>query len=493
MSPLLNRSAHKMGAGRTIGEIPVVFWRAAALHSVLFGLIACFGALSCGPDLQPLMGMPLSGLNAAEQELFEAGRTAFLKQFVAAEGLGPLFNDFGCADCHNFPAPGGFSHRTNTRFGRADKTFRPLTELGGTVLQFQSTVPVCAELLPPEANVMALRGTSHVFGSGLIDALADEDLLKLQSIGEHVEGRVNWVVSLSSDSKRAGRFGWKSQLASLLDFSADASLEEIGLTNRLLPIENAPNGIRSHLVGSDPMADPEDRPDREGWSMIDRFTHFQQFLAPPPQTPRSGMTGERLFEEIGCAECHVGTLVTGEHVSERLSGQSFKPYSNFLLHDMGSLGDGIVEGQATEKMMRTAPLWGLAARNALLHDMKATGGSFEENVTAAIERHAGEAQWSRDQFFDLEPARRQRVFDFLASLGRAEFDWDRDHDVDGVDLVAFLKASSTCVEPVSADDPNAVFDVDQNGKLDLTDFGAILRAIRQSRAAKNRLETVSVH
>ena len=483
------RTSSKRGYGRSHW---VKFF--APLTSLgLLVMLASFNLASCGPELQPLMGMPLPGLSASELELFREGRTAFSKQFVEAEGLGPLFNDFGCADCHNFPVPGGFSHRTNTRFGRAGDPFDPLNELGGTVFQFQSTIPACEEFLPPEADVYALRGTSHVFGSGLIDAVADETLLELQSNGTHVAGRVNWVVPLGGGSKRAGRFGWKSQIATLLDFSADAALEEIGLTNRLLPNENAPNGDRSKIAAGDILSDPEDRADRDGFDMIDRFTHFQQFLAPPPQSPRSGMIGERIFEEVGCAECHVRDLVTGEHASAVLAGQHFKPYSNFLLHDMGSLGDGIVEGEATESMMRTAPLWGLAARDAMLHDLKSTGGDFSENVTSAVSRHAGEAQWSRDRFMELDQARRNSVIRFLSSLGRAEFDWDRDYDVDADDMRAFFRALANNQTEVKPDDPDAIFDIDQNGQLNLTDMGALLRAMRQSHRAQAGVEPVSVH
>ncbi|MFT5284807.1 MAG: hypothetical protein ACI8TQ_000965 [Planctomycetota bacterium] len=478
-----SRLAEKIGRWRRIGG---PFY---AAKGALVLLAWFFSALvsGCGPQLQPLMGMPLPGLSDNEMEQFDAGHVAFTKQFVKEEGLGPLFNDFGCADCHNFPVAGGFSHRTNTRFGRAGTPFEALTDQGGTVFQFQFTVPSCEEFLPREADVFAKRGTTHLFGSGLVEAVADETLVQLQSGKGHVAGRVNWVIPLGGGAKRAGRFGWKSQLATLLDFSADAALEELGLTNRLMPNENAPNGDRSKIAAGDFMADPEDRPDDEGLSMIDRFTHFQRYLAPPPQTPRSGMVGERFFNQVGCAECHVPELTTGEHEISALSRKRFKPYSDFLVHDMGSLGDGIAEGQATERMMRTAPLWGLAARGALLHDLMSTGGSFAENLISAVSRHAGDAQWSRDQFLALEENDRADLIDFLHSLGRAEFDWDRDYDVDGDDLNAFLRALSNDQDVVEADDAEAVFDVDQNGRLDFTDFGALLRAIRQSRAAKGDL------
>ena len=435
---------------------------------------------SCGPELQPLMGMPLSGLSKAEYELFKTGQLAFAKRFVEGEGLGPLFNDFGCGSCHNTPVLGGFSRRTNTRFGRAGEPFDPLLELGGTVFQFQSTSPSCEEFLPREADVLVERGTPALYGFGLIELIPDSELVKLQAAGPVVRGIVHWVKPLESDEPRAGRFGWKSQIATLLSFSADAALEEMGITNRFLPNENAPNGDLERLALGDAMADPEDRPDREGYEFIDRVTHYQRLLAPPPQTPQAGMSGERVFEASGCAACHTPSFTTPPSRVDALSKVTFRPYSNFLLHDMGALGDGIVDGEASERLMRTAPLWGLSSRDAYLHDFASSGGDFVANVRSAIERHAGEAEYSRGLYRALDEAEQADLFAFLRSLGRAEYDWDEDQDVDLDDLAAFVAAFDRVSVQVTPDDREAVFDVDRDGALTLRDFRGLLSALRQS-------------
>ena len=143
----------------------------------------------------------------------------------------------------------------------------------------------------------------------------------------------------------------------MLSFSGDASLNEMGLTNALVGTENAPNGNQALLQQYDLVPDPEDQPDGEGFTRIERMDDFQRFLAPPPQTPKSGMTGETLFNTIGCATCHVASYTTGSTPETALSGKVIHPYSDFLLHDMGSLGDGIVQGMGTEKLMRTSSLW----------------------------------------------------------------------------------------------------------------------------------------
>jgi CxxC motif-containing protein (DUF1111 family) len=60
---------------------------------------------------------------------------------------------------------------------------------------------------------------------------------------QEVHGLVINVPVLEANSrKRVGRFGWKNQHASLLSFSADAYLNEIGITNRLILIENTSLG-----------------------------------------------------------------------------------------------------------------------------------------------------------------------------------------------------------------------------------------------------------
>jgi hypothetical protein len=193
------------------------------------------------------------------------------------------------------------------------------------------------------------------------------------------------------------------------------------------------------------------------------------------------MRGELVFTGIGCAACHApGPWVAGASAEPALAGRSLRPYSDFLLHDMGPLGDGIVQEQASELELRTPPLWGLGTRagEALLHDGRATGGTPAGNLRAAILAHDGEALAARALFQTLRPANQQRLVDFLLSLGRAEFDYEGDHDVDDLDWV-FLRLDGRFTGPGSfftADDPGAVADFDQDGDFDLEDYAALQRA-----------------
>jgi CxxC motif-containing protein (DUF1111 family) len=446
--------------------------------------LALVGAAALAQEIQPRMGEPLPGLTAAQTARFEAGRLAFNRVLTAAEGLGPIMNDHSCAACHQTPRVGGSGAKIVTRFGNAGPPFDPLANLGGSLLQFQTIQAMCEEFVPPEANVVIGRITTSTFGSGLIQAIAASDIVDRElHPPPGVSGRAHRVKALEDPPgarPKIGRFGWKAQQPTLLSFSADASLNELGFTNRFLVAENAPNGNQGLLAQCDFVPDPEDHPDPQGLDDIDHQTDFQKFLAPPPQTPRNGMPGEALFRSVGCESCHVPTYVTGP-AEPPLGGQTIKPYSDFLLHDMGSLGDGIVQGQATENEARTPPLWGLRSRAVigLLHDGRATGGSLSQNVLSAIADHDGEAAASTAAFVALPIPDQDRVVRFLLSLGRPEFDQEGDFDVDDLDWV-FLEANGLFTGPgpfFTPDDPAAVADFDQDGDFDLVDFLVMQRAM----------------
>lgn len=435
------------------------------------------------PGFQPRMGEPVRGLTDAELARFVAGRTAFNSVLPVNEGRGPIFNDTSCGNCHSQPDVGGSSASAVTRFGKAAagmNPFDPLAHLGGSLQQVQADDMNCVEVVPPEADVVINRLTPHTFGSGLLEAVNDADILvREMNPPPGVSGFARSSTPVEGGGARVNKFGWKGGVPTVFTFSADASLNEMGLTSVFFPAENAPNGDAVLLGQCDMVADPEDFPDGQGFTKIDRFTDFQRFLAAPPQTPRSGMTGEMLFEQVGCAACHVtDSYVTDPAPESALSGVAIKPYSDFLLHDMGSLGDGIVDGTATENEMMTRALWGLQQRDPLMHDGRSTGGTPIENLEDAIAEHDGEAAASRAAFQALTPAEQGQVVAFLQSLGQAEFDWERDHDVDVFDwfFVEQILTGPLQAPAYGPDDFAAIADVDVDGDVDLRDFGVLQRA-----------------
>ncbi len=145
---------------------------------------------------------------------------------------------------------------------------------------------------------------------------------------------------------------------------------------------------------------------------VGKFADFMTFLAPPPAHAFTlvALAGGIEFAALGCATCHVATLTTGPNATVALDRVTFHPYSDFLLHDMGSLGDGIAQGSAGPRVMRTAPLWGVSSQPIYLHDGRAH--TLEEAILA----HDGEASAARKRYAKLNPLERQALLAFLNSL-----------------------------------------------------------------------------
>ena len=363
-------------------------------------------------------GRPIGGLTPAQQLAFAAGQRAFARDYTTADGLGPIFNDESCADCHR---NGGGSNRTVTRFGRLDRRgdFDPLAELGGSMVQARGVGTITTadgshdfrgERTPPEATITTLRRSSSLLGLGLVDAVPDATWHAIAAAERiatpDVAGRVHMVVDPVTRRGVAGKFGWKAQVPTLLLFTADAMLNEMGITNPQFRDEPCPQGDCDALAFNPAPALNDDGRD------VESITNFVLMLAPPARGPISdeARAGEQVFSEIGCASCHRPLIRTGPSAFAELNGVEFQPYSDFLLHDMGTLGDGIVQGQATGREMRTAPLWGLRITNRLLHDGRAT------TIEQAIGRHDGQGAESRDRFNQLDADRRAALLAFLRSL-----------------------------------------------------------------------------
>ena len=245
-------------------------------------------SIAVGVPPQPRPGDPLPTLSDELLARFEIGKISFNEDLSVENGLGPIFNQTSCGSCHNNPV-GGAGSQTVTRFGHIGKKggFDPLEELGGSLLQSEAISDECAEFVPGGANVTTFRITNGLLAYGLVEAISDQDLIdNMNSQPASIRGEVHMVSNFEdpTDELHVGRFGWKAQVASVLTFSSDASQNEMGLSNRFLPFDNAPNGNEELLANCDTVADPEDFPDANGYEFIDRVTDFQRLLAPPPQT-----------------------------------------------------------------------------------------------------------------------------------------------------------------------------------------------------------------
>jgi CxxC motif-containing protein (DUF1111 family) len=333
--------------------------------------------------------------------------------------LGPVFTENSCARCHGGQAAtGGSGPRLVTRIGRiTNGQFDPMVEFGGPLIQnrgigFFNGVNFVGEVVPSEATIVARRRTTPLFGLGLVDAVPDETFIALAQ-QEHLTnpqtaGRPSPVLDPATGQGRVGKFGWKAQQPTLFAFAGDAYVNEMGVTTPLFPVENCPQGNCNLLEANPAQGHPNDPTN----ATVQQFAAFLTLLAPAPPGPTSPdvQAGRAIFLAIGCAECHRPALRTGPNVIAALNSVVFAPYSDFLLHDMGGLGDGILQNQAGPREMRTAPLWGLRFQRSFLHDGRA------QSPEDAILAHEGQGQPARDRFSALSSTQQGQLIDFLDSL-----------------------------------------------------------------------------
>jgi CxxC motif-containing protein (DUF1111 family) len=376
-----------------------------------------------------------NGIAEPPGDTYALDQTRFEQDHDASTGLGPVFNARACADCHQNPVSGGSSQFTEIRAGHndADGNFVaatvPINDGANTIanrsiINDRALIPQAQEHIPDAENIRALRAALNTLGDGFVEAVDDSTL---KAIAQHQievsEGRIHGEavevpVLESPGQSRIGRFGWKDQHSSLLSFIGDAYLNEMGVTNRLRPTDVTTVGKIT--------PDPEDTPDNLGLADIDHFAEFIRGTKAPPRdavlsATAAAQEGQTLFENIGCATCHVSTVVTAPvgtvinggafTVPEALGNKVIHPYSDFLLHDIET-GDGIVQNppQDTANKLRTVPLWGLRMHPRHMHDLMSL------TLENAIERHGGEAEHVRNRFRELSPEDKQALFTFLNSL-----------------------------------------------------------------------------
>ncbi len=366
--------------------------------------------------LQPAAGEALSGLTQGERERFADGKEEFEADETPEEGLGPVFNDTSCARCHSVPTVGGGSALLETRFGTmVNGRFDPLAHAGGSLIQAKGigATGACdyvAETVPADATLVSQRRTTPLFGLGLVDAVAESTFHYVARIEAALfpdeAGRVAVVHDIKRNRPAVGRFGWKNQETTLHQFSGDAYLNEMGITNPEFPDELCPGGDCA-LLDCNPLPTLND----DGSGVVE-FADFMSLLAPFPRKllTAEAWGGKRVFSSLGCSHCHWDTFRTGDSAVAALNHVTFHPYSDFLLHDMGSLGDGIEIGDARGREFRTAPLWGISAVTLYLHDGRA------KTLAEAILAHDGQARKARDRFARLSGEQQTALFAFVNSL-----------------------------------------------------------------------------
>jgi CxxC motif-containing protein (DUF1111 family) len=376
-----------------------------------------------------------NGIPEPPGDTYALDQQAFENAHDPSTGLGPVFNARACVDCHQNPVSGSGSQFTEVRVGHRDingNFVNPTVTInngaatitGRSIIDERATCAEAQERIPDSEDIRTLRSVLSALGDGFVEAIDDNTLLAIAerqpSLSRNrIHGQAILVPILEAPgTSRVGRFGWKDQHGSLLSFSGDAYLNEMGVTNRLRPKD-----ITSVCKTA---TDPEDTPDNIGMEDIDHFAQFMRGTKAPPRdaaligTP-AVVSGEAIFNEIGCAICHVSSIITAPAgaalnggkfiVPEALGNKIIHPFSDFLLHDVGT-GDGIVQvgPQETANKLRTSALWGLRTRSRFMHDLASL------TLENAILRHRGEAATVTRHFRELGPDQKHDLLSFLNSL-----------------------------------------------------------------------------
>lgn len=382
-----------------------------------------FDGLTNGFDIQGPLFETINEDNVVPLRSFNDNRFIFEEVEKNVDGLGPTYNGQSCRECHQNVVTGGASQITEKRIGRV-RNGDFFESLGGSLIQSRATHPDIVEVVDIDDDVRSFRISTNTLGNGFVECISNRTLLAIRDKQPRaLRGTAVMVPVLEADNRaRIGRFGWKSQHASLESFSGDAYLNEMGITTPMFPDENTSNALVVGFgSGYDPVPDPED----DGVDVV-AFANFMRSTKAPARGPINNdvTEGERLFTRVGCSICHTASIVTAPPgtringgvftVPAALGNKIIHPYSDFLLHDVGT-GDGVPvlptpEYADTANQIRTAPLWALRTRNRLMHD------GLTLTKQEAIARHRGQATGVTAAYDALSNRQKQQVLAFLNSL-----------------------------------------------------------------------------
>lgn len=413
---------------------------------------------------------PSAGLTPANEERHVEGDLAFDAVFVTAParvnpGLGPLFNNSSCVGCHirngrGLPEKGQLLVRVSESRSTTDVSMAelkqpptlleyhpeasvslgnapPVEGLGtqiqdqgiyghapeatvemnwkqetgeygdGTVYNLRSPDPkiTLANGKPLSADVMtSLRLPSPVFGLGLLEAVPEATIRELADSedkdGDGISGRVNEVWDVQKQGVTLGRFGWKANNPNLLQQTASAYVNDMGITNPMFP-----------------ESDQETNIDKK---TLEDATFYVQTLAVPARTLVNNAEvkkGEKLFTQANCNACHIAQLRTGNYEVKELENQTIYPYTDLLLHDMGTgLADKRPDFKASGVEWRTQPLWGIGLTQTVLPYSSYLHDGRAQTLEEAILWHGGEADASKEKFRNFSESDRTALIQFLKSL-----------------------------------------------------------------------------
>jgi len=419
----------------------------------------------------------ISGLNNEEQDMFMLGRSFFTIPWVEApsattarDGLGPLFSANTCVNCHPNNAIGSVYNKNNqisrnyiSRLSipsNGSKEHKLMLKYSGFVaepiygnqisINGVNGVPFEAKPIIKYKNVKVtypdgdevilkqpLRGIENQLkdlqygkldkdvsisnrlapafvGLGLVEQITDEQILQNEDIedinNDGISGKANIVYSIKNDDFRVGRYTWKASAASVIHQTAAAASNDMSLTNPFFPNENCTSSQEECLKA--PKGD--DVHGKKTFDLPMKRLESIAFYLKNLKIPKSIVTqkeGEKLFNEIGCVKCHIPSFTNK-------NGYKIKPFSDFLLHDMGeNLSDGRVEFLANAQEWRTAPLWGIGKyKQATNKDPEFLHDGRAKTLEEAILWHGGESEQIKNKFMSLSREQRELIVKYIEEL-----------------------------------------------------------------------------
>jgi CxxC motif-containing protein (DUF1111 family) len=430
-------------AGETSVDIPVTILQdnlEEGPETAIFTLGKATGATTAGHDSFTLaigtqeLGDPVDGLTDDELAAFLAGEEIFLKRFTPEEGLGPFYNAVSCQSCHSKPVMGGAA-ALYRNFYLAVYQFGPtpasqsssippflsqvVPAYGSGDLHISSTFtleggrPLLPETVLGFPVLATQRNSIPIFGTGLFEFVSNATILSHADPndvdGDGISGRANTALGGTA----MGRLGVKSQSNNVELFTRAPLQNQMGITSNPFlgsaAIVSLPmSALQVSGNPNDPTVDNDGVPDPEiSHEDLGNLIAFTRFLAPPLAKPLNAdaLAGEVLFDQVGCAKCHMPELPS--------SKGALRPFSDLLVHYMGpDLVDNMKFGEVSNvfEEFRSMPLWGVSQFSPFMHDGRAP------TLFKAIDMHAGEAQGARDQFMGLTEDQRDQVITFLEHL-----------------------------------------------------------------------------
>jgi CxxC motif-containing protein (DUF1111 family) len=405
---------------------------------------------------------PFSGMAYNDMLTHDMGDGAFEKAFVTApatfnSGLGPAFNNVSCISCHHndgiglptagdpessllmrislpgydehhgaIPVPGyGTQLQDKAIFGKQPECRVNISYIAqtysfpdGETYELNAPIYTLTNLYTPINGTYLLspRLAPPVFGLGLLEAISEEDILSYADIndsnGDSISGKPNYVWNPETNTKMLGRFGLKANTATLMVQVAAAYNNDIGVTNRIFPLETIHGQPQSDDLNDDVELTDE---------ILNSVKFYVQTLQVPARrniTDPQVVRGKEIFMEANCGKCHIPTMKTKVNVAfPAISNQRIHPYTDLMVHDMGpGLADHRPDFDADGYEWRTSPLWGLGLFEVVNYPAYYLHDGLARTITEAIMWHGGEAEQSKNHVQQLSKADRQALLKFLKSL-----------------------------------------------------------------------------